>query len=267
MEKITEMPSHYRHLEQMSTEDLVKNINEEDQQVALAVRQVLSPIVLLVNALTEKLGKGGRLFYLGAGTSGRLGILDASEWAPTYGVPEEMVHALMAGGQAAYRFGIEDAEDSYDTGWKDLQEHHVSANDFAIGIAASGTTPYVVGALKKCRENGILTGCIVCNPQSPVAAQSDFPIEVITGPEFVTGSTRMKSGTATKMVLNMLSTSVMIRLGRVKDNRMVHMQLSNEKLVDRGTKMLMEATGIKDYEEAKARLLKYGNVYNALRNS
>ncbi|MBN9381415.1 MAG: N-acetylmuramic acid 6-phosphate etherase [Chitinophagaceae bacterium] len=264
MEKITEMPSRYRHLEKMSTDGIVRCINEEDQQVALSVQKVLPHIVSLVDAITLRLADKGRLFYVGAGTSGRLGILDASEWAPTFGVPETMVHGIMAGGQDAYRFGIEDAEDDYDQGWKDLQQHHISPADFVVGIAASGTTPYVAGALRQCREHNIGTGCIVCNPDSPVAAWADYPVEVIVGPEFVTGSTRMKSGSAQKMVLNMLSTAVMIRLGRVQDNRMVHMQISNEKLQDRGVRMLMEKAGIPGYEEARTLLEKHGSVHAAL---
>lgn len=262
--KITESPSIYRHIEKMSTAEILQHINEEDQKVALAVQKVLPRIEALVDAAAPKLASGGRLFYMGAGTSGRLGVLDASECPPTYGVDADMVNGLMAGGDAALRFGIEDAEDSYETGWKDLQDYKITNKDFVIGIAASGTTPYVVGALEQCRKNGIATGCIVCNPGSPVAAHADYPVEVIVGPEFITGSTRMKSGTAQKMVLNMISTSVMIRLGRVYDNRMVHMQISNEKLVDRGTRMLMEKAGIKDYEEAKTRLLKYGSVHAAM---
>lgn len=263
--KITEMPSQYRHLEKMSTAEIIRHINEEDQRVAHAVQRALPAIALLIDALTAKLKQGGRLFYIGAGTSGRLGILDASEWAPTYGVPETLVNGLMAGGQAAFRFGIEDAEDSYEAGWDDLQAYEISEKDFVIGIAASGTTPYVVGGLREARKNGILTGCIVCNFQSPVAAQADYPVEVIVGPEFVTGSTRMKSGTAQKMVLNMISTAVMIHLGRVQDNRMLYMQVGNEKLIDRGTRMLMEKAGISDYQEARSRLLKYGSVHEALK--
>lgn len=264
--KITESPSSYRHIERMSTEEVIRHINEEDQKVALAVKQVLPKIEMLIEGAWPKLADGGRLFYMGAGTSGRLGVLDASECPPTYGVDAEVVNGLMAGGDAALRFGIEDAEDSFETGWKDLQDHSISNKDFVIGIAASGTTPYVVGALRECQRNGIATGCIVCNPGSPVTAHADFPVEVIVGPEFITGSTRMKSGTAQKMVLNMISTTIMIRLGRVQDNRMVHMQISNDKLVDRGTKMLMEKTGIASYEEAKARLLKYGSVHAAIEN-
>jgi N-acetylmuramic acid 6-phosphate etherase len=262
--KTTETPSRYRHLEKMPAAEIVRHINEEDQSVALSVQKKLSAIVALIEALAERMASGGRLFYIGAGTSGRLGILDASEWAPTFGVPETWVNGLMAGGQNAFRFGIEDAEDNYETAWKDLKEFNITEKDFVIGIAASGTTPYVVGGLRDSRKHGIATGCIVCNENSPVALHADYPIEVVVGPEFITGSTRMKSGTAQKMVLNMISTTVMIKLGRVEDNRMVHMQISNEKLVDRGTLMLMEKSGITDYEEAKAKLLKYGSVHEAI---
>jgi N-acetylmuramic acid 6-phosphate etherase len=264
IEKITEQPSLYRHLEKMPVAELLEHINDEDQKVAIAVRKVLPQIESLVNAVVAKLEAGGRIFYLGAGTSGRLGVLDASECPPTYGVPAEMVVGLMAGGDEALRFGIEDAEDDPQGGWNDLQQHQVTKNDIVIGIAASGTTPYVWGALQHCRNRNIVTGCIVCNPGSKVAQNADYPVEVIVGPEFVTGSTRMKSGTAQKMVLNMITTAAMIRLGRVFDNRMVHMQISNDKLVDRGTKMLMEKTGISDYETAKSYLLQYGSVQLAI---
>lgn len=263
-QKVTEMPSHYRHLEQMTMDELLQHINEEDMTVAQSVNKVLPQVKALANVVTDRLQDGGRLFYIGAGTSGRLGVLDASEAPPTYGVPDDMVIGIMAGGDAALRFGIEDAEDNPEQGWLDLQRYGINAKDVVIGIAASGTTPYVEGALKYSRENGIATGCIVCNAGSPVAAQADFPVEVVVGPEFVTGSTRMKSGTAQKMVLNMISTSAMIRLGKVHDNRMVHMQISNEKLIDRGTKMLMEKAGISDYEEAKQLLQRYGTVNAAL---
>lgn len=259
------MPSAYRHLEKMKTEEIIRHINAEDQTVATAVAKVLPVITKLAEAIIEKLKKGGRLFYIGAGTSGRLGVLDASECPPTYGVPATLVVGLMAGGDAALRFGIEDEEDNEAAGWRDLQLQKVSVNDVVIGIAASGTTPYVAGALRECRKNGITTGCIVCNPDSPVAAHADFAVEVITGPEFVTGSTRMKSGTAQKMILNMISTAAMIGIGRVKDNRMVHMQISNEKLLDRGTKMLMEKTGITDYTEAKKILQQHGSVDAAIK--
>jgi N-acetylmuramic acid 6-phosphate etherase len=264
--KITESPSPYRYQERMTAEEIVANINQEDQTVAQTVAKQLPAIAALAEAIAEKLRAGGRLFYVGAGTSGRLGVLDASECPPTYGVPDEMVIGLMAGGDAALRYGIEDEEDNAAGGWRDLQKYQVSSADIVIGIAASGTTPYVSGALEACRANGIITGCIVCNPGSPVAAQADHPIEVVTGPEFVTGSTRMKAGTAQKMVLNMLSTTAMIRIGRVEDNRMVHMQISNEKLVDRGVKMLMEKSGITDYAQAKRVLLAAGTVDAAVKN-
>jgi N-acetylmuramic acid 6-phosphate etherase len=264
-QRITEMPSPYRHLEQMKTEEIIQHMNEEDKTVAQSVAQVLPRITALVDAIVPKLQAGGRLFYLGAGTSGRLGVLDASECPPTYGVPAEMVVGLMAGGDAALRFGVEDEEDNEQAGWNDLEKEQVSAKDVVIGIAASGTTPYVVGALKECRQRGITTGCIVCNPHSPVASHADYPVEIITGPEFVTGSTRMKAGTAQKMVLNMISTATMIRIGRVHDNRMVHMQISNEKLLDRGVKMLMEKSGIADYAAAKSLLLAHGSVDAALK--
>jgi N-acetylmuramic acid 6-phosphate etherase len=262
--KTTEMPSAYRHLEKMTTEELLNHINYEDSTVAGSIRGLLPLIGQLVDAAAERMEQGGRLFYIGAGTSGRLGVLDASECPPTYGVPDDMVIGIMAGGDEALRFGIEDAEDSEAQGWLDLEKYGVKDKDVVIGIAASGTTPYVMGALKTAQQHGMLTACIVCNSGSPIARYADFPLEAVVGPEFVTGSTRMKSGTAQKLILNMISTSVMIRLGKILDNRMVNMQISNEKLVDRGVKMLMEKTGITDYEEAKARLLKYGNVKNAI---
>jgi N-acetylmuramic acid 6-phosphate etherase len=264
--KITESPSPYRYQERMTAEEIVANINKEDQTVALTVEKQLPAIAALAEVIATKLRAGGRLFYVGAGTSGRLGVLDASECPPTYGVPDEMVIGLMAGGDAALRYGIEDEEDNAAGGWRDLQKYQVSPADVVIGIAASGTTPYVRGALETCRQNGIITGCIVCNPGSPVAAHADYPIEVVTGPEFVTGSTRMKAGTAQKMVLNMLTTTAMIRIGRVEDNRMVHMQITNEKLVDRGVKMLMEKASIDDYEQAKRVLLAAGSVDAAVKN-
>ncbi|WP_317131520.1 N-acetylmuramic acid 6-phosphate etherase [Pedobacter aquae] len=210
--------------------------------------------------------QGGRMFYIGAGTSGRLGVLDASECPPTYGVSDDLVIGIMAGGDEALRYGIEDAEDSFEQGWLDLKSYDVNSKDVVIGIAASGTTPYVIGALKEARNNGIFTACIVCNSNSPISQNSDIPLEIVVGPEFVTGSTRMKSGTAQKMILNMISTSVMIRLGKVLDNNMLNMQISNEKLIDRGVKMLMDKSGITNYDNAKAYLLRYGNVKNALEN-
>lgn len=263
MEKVTESPSNYRHLEKMSTLELLTNINREDQTVPLAIAKIIPKIERLVDVIAEKMAAGGRLFYIGAGTSGRLGIVDASECPPTYGVPFDWVIGIMAGGDAAIRKSVEFAEDDKNLAWKDLSQHLVNEQDVVVGIAASGTTPYVVHGLEDCRAKGITTGCITCNPDSPLAAQSDFPIEVVVGPEFVTGSTRMKAGTAQKLVLNMISTSVMIKLGRVLDNRMIDMQLSNNKLLDRGTKMLMKALDI-EYQEANERLLKYGSVRKAM---
>lgn len=263
MEKFTEKTSHYRHLEQQSTEQLLTWINDEDQKVPAAIRPVIPQIGALVDAIADRLMAGGRLFYIGAGTSGRLGIVDASECPPTFGVPHSLVNGLIAGGDAAIRKAVEFAEDNTEQGWEDLKVHDITPKDVVIGIAASGGTPYVVGALKRCREAGVLTGSITCNPGSPVAQQADHAIEVVVGPEFVTGSTRMKAGTAQKLVLNMISTSVMIRLGRVQDNKMVDMQLSNDKLVDRGTRMVMEQLHI-PYDVAKALLLEHGSVRNAV---
>jgi N-acetylmuramic acid 6-phosphate etherase len=263
MQRITETPSNYRHLEKMSTRELLTNINKEDRTVPTAVEKEIHKIEQLVNAIVPKMKNGGRLFYIGAGTSGRLGIVDASECPPTFGVTDDWVIGIIAGGDGAIRKAVEFAEDDVNLAWKDLQAYHINNQDVVVGIAASGTTPYVVRGLETCRKNGITTGCITCNPNSPMAAQSDFPIEVIVGPEFVTGSTRMKSGTAQKLVLNMISTSVMIQLGRVQDNRMVDMQLSNNKLVDRGTKMVLNTLNI-DYEIAKALLLKHGSVRKAI---
>lgn len=263
MQKTTEADSYYNNLEQMSIHELLQNMNKEDMTVPQAVAKAISQIEKLVEVIAAKMQLGGRLFYMGAGTSGRLGILDASECPPTYGIEHGRVVGLIAGGDTAIRKAVEFAEDDLKQGWQDLQEHHITEHDVVVGITASGTTPYVIGALEKCNENNIVTGCIVCNNGSPAAAVSQFPIEVIVGPEFVTGSTRMKSGTAQKLVLNMISTSVMIKLGRVKGNKMVDMQLSNEKLVDRGTRMVMKNTGLEDYETAKALLLKYGSVRKA----
>jgi N-acetylmuramic acid 6-phosphate etherase len=261
--KITEATSHYRHLEKMSTHELLVSINNEDKKVPLAVEAAIPQIERLVDVVTDKMLSGGRLFYIGAGTSGRLGILDASECPPTYGVPHDLVIGLIAGGDAAIRKAVEFAEDSTTQGWEDLQQYHINSKDVVVGIAASGRTPYVVAALKTCRQHSIVTGCITCNPDTAVAKEADYPIEVIAGPEFVTGSTRMKAGTAQKLVLNMLSTGVMIRIGRVHDNKMVHMQLTNEKLIERGTKMVMEATGL-DRQKSNELLLKYGSVKEAL---
>jgi len=263
-EKITEQPSRYRHLEKMTVEELLININKEDKTVPYAVEKAIPQIEKLVEAAVDKMLSGGRLFYVGAGTSGRLGVVDASECPPTYGVPYGLVIAVIAGGDKAITSAVEFAEDDKDEGWKDLQKHQVNDKDFVIGIAASGTTPYVIGALEQCRKLGILTGCITNNPGSPLTLVSDYPVEVEVGPEFVTGSTRMKSGTSQKLVLNMISTAIMIQLGRVEDNKMVNMQLSNEKLVDRGTKMVMERLELTDYEKAKELLLKYGSVRKAV---
>jgi N-acetylmuramic acid 6-phosphate etherase len=263
MERITEQSSNYRHLEKMSAEELLRNINNEDKTVPFAVEKALPQIAALVNVVVEKMKEGGRLFYIGAGTSGRLGILDASECPPTYGVPPDWVIAVIAGGERAIRKSVEKAEDSTEQAWLDLEAFYINPQDVVIGIAASGTTPYVVNGLKTCRAHGIVTGCITCNPGTPVAEQSDYPIEVITGPEFVTGSTRMKAGTAQKLVLNMVSTSAMIGLGRVIDNKMVDMQLSNTKLIDRGTKILKNALGL-SYNAANELLLKHGSVRKAM---
>lgn len=259
MKRVTEAESNYQSLETLSTAELLQGINREDQTVAVAVEKAIPQIEKLVNAALEKMQAGGRLFYMGAGTSGRLGIVDASECPPTYGVPHGLVNGIIAGGDKAIRKAVEFAEDDTEQGWKDLEEHQIRKNDFVIGIAASGTTPYVIGAIKKARENGLLTGCITCNPGSPLAEACQFPIEVVVGPEFVTGSTRMKAGTAQKLVLNMVSTSLMIRLGRVKGNRMVDMQLSNNKLVDRGIKMVIDETGLSP-DRARVLLEKYGSV-------
>lgn len=263
--KITEQDSSYNHLEKMSVNELLTNINNEDQKVAFAVQKSIPQIEKLVLQTVEKLKNGGRIFYLGAGTSGRLGIVDASECPPTFGVPHELVVGLIAGGDTAIRKAVEFAEDSTTQGWEDLQKFSISKKDVVIGLAASGTTPYVISALEKCNENNITTGCITCNKNSPLAAVSQYPIEVIVGPEFVTGSSRMKAGTAQKLVLNMISTSTMIQLGKVKGNKMVDMQLSNNKLVERGEKMLINELNI-DQKEAKELLKKYGNVRNALLN-
>ena len=265
MKKTTESDSNYDALEKMSTADLLININAEDKTVALSVEKQLSQIENLINAIVPKMKKGGRMFYLGAGTSGRLGVVDASECPPTFGVDHGLVIGLMAGGDTAMRKAVEFAEDSTELGWNDLSEHAIHTNDVVVGIAASGTTPYVIAALKKCQEENITTACIVCNESSPVSEVSDYPIEVVVGPEFVTGSTRMKSGTAQKLVLNMISTSVMIKLGKVKGNKMVDMHLSNKKLVDRGTKMLMQEIGV-EYETANDLLNQFGSVRNAVDN-
>ncbi|QCR24329.1 N-acetylmuramic acid 6-phosphate etherase [Pontibacter sp. SGAir0037] len=259
----TESASNYQRLEQMPVRELLENINKEDKSVPLAVEKALPQIEALVHATVDKLKQNGRLFYIGAGTSGRLGIVDASECPPTYGVPHGMVIGIIAGGDGAIRKAVEFAEDDLNQAWQDLQEHQITDRDIVVGIAASGRTPYVIGGLEACRSRGITTGCIVCNAGSAVAAAADFPVEVVTGPEFVTGSTRMKAGTAQKLVLNMLTTSTMIRLGRVKGNKMVDMQLSNNKLVDRGTRMVMEEL-LLPYEQAAALLKQHGQVRAAI---
>lgn len=262
-ERITEQPSRHDHLEQMSVGELLQHINEEDRRVPGAVATAIPQIEALVIATVPKMQEGGRLFYIGAGTSGRLGILDASECPPTYGVPHDWVVGLIAGGDQAIRRAVENAEDSETQAWEDLLAWQINASDTVIGIAASGTTPYVIHGLRACRAQGITTGCITCNPGAPVTREADFPMVAAVGPEFVTGSTRMKSGTAQKLMLNMISTAIMIRLGRVRGNRMVDMQLSNAKLIDRGVKMVMQATGM-EYAAAQAQLMRYGNVRQAI---
>jgi N-acetylmuramic acid 6-phosphate etherase len=264
---ITESESNYRHLEQMSVKELLTNINREDRTVADATEKAIPQIEPLVQVIADKMLAGGRLFYIGAGTSGRLAVVDASECPPTYGVPQGLVIAIIAGGSKAITEAVEFAEDDQEQGWPDLQEHQVNEKDVVIGIAASGTTPYVIAALKKCREYNIITGSISCNPDAPISAVADYPIEAVVGPEFVTGSTRMKSGTAQKLILNMISTSVMIQLGRVEDNKMVNMQLTNDKLIERGVKMLMDKLQTDDYNAAKTLLLRYGSVKKSLDNS
>jgi N-acetylmuramic acid 6-phosphate etherase len=249
----------------MSVEEILSHINNEDKTVPLAVEKSLPQIKALTEQIVVNLQKNGRIFYIGAGTSGRLGILDASECPPTFGVPHELVVGLIAGGDIAIRKAVEFAEDSTEKGWIDLQKHQISEKDIVIGIAASGTTPYVISALKKCNQNNIITGCITCNKNSPLSKVSQFPIEVVVGPEFVTGSSRMKAGTAQKMILNMLSTATMIQLGKVKGNKMVDMQLSNNKLVDRGQKMIAQELNINE-EEAFILLNKFGSVRNAIKN-
>lgn len=258
--KITEEPSYYRHLEKMSISEVLVHINDEDKTVPLAVEKSIPQIEKLVDVVADKMLMGGRLFYIGAGTSGRLAVVDASECPPTFGVPYNLVIAIIAGGHAAITQAVEYAEDDVNQGWIDLEQFNITPGDVVVGIAASGTTPYVIGALEACKKNGIVTGSITCNPGSPVSIAADYAVEVAVGPEFVTGSTRMKSGTAQKLILNMISTTVMIQLGRVEDNKMVNMQLTNEKLVDRGVKMILEKLKSNDYEKAKTLLLETGSV-------
>jgi N-acetylmuramic acid 6-phosphate etherase len=262
--RTTEEPSLYHDIEKSSTEAIVSNINTEDKKVAFEVEKQIPQISLLVDAAAHKLQNGGRLFYIGAGTSGRLGMVDASECPPTFGVSEDVVVGIIAGGQKAMFHAVENAEDDMAQAWIDLQAYKISALDVVVGIAASGTTPYVIGGLKKCQEQGIITGSISCNANSPISAHANFPIEVVVGPEFVTGSTRMKSGTAQKMVLNMISTAVMIKLGRIKGNKMVNMQLTNQKLFDRGVKMIMDELKINDTAKAEQLLKTYGSVKKSI---
>ncbi|MCF8715785.1 N-acetylmuramic acid 6-phosphate etherase [Joostella atrarenae] len=261
--RTTEQASKYNHLEKMTVKELLTNINKEDLTVPEAVSKELSSIEALVNAIVPKLENGGRLFYMGAGTSGRLGVVDASECPPTFGVPYDLVIGIIAGGEIAIRKAVEFAEDSANQGWEDLQEYNVSEKDVVIGIAASGTTPYVIGALEMCNKNNITTGSISCNRKSPLSQEAQYPIDVVVGPEFVTGSSRMKAGTAQKLVLNMISTAVMIRLGKVIGNKMVDMQLSNHKLVDRGIRMIMDEIPV-DEAKAKELLEKNGSVRNSI---
>ncbi|MCH2230254.1 MAG: N-acetylmuramic acid 6-phosphate etherase [Crocinitomicaceae bacterium] len=261
--KVTESSSNYDNLDKMSTNELLNAINSEDRTVAESVERIIAAVERFIDACYDRMKNGGRLFYIGAGTSGRLGIVDASECPPTFGVDHGVVVGLIAGGDSAIRKAVENAEDDYDQAWIDLSKHNINENDTIIGIAASGSTPYVIGGLKKANKSGLLTGSITCNPNNPIEKESSYPMTVIVGPEFVTGSTRMKAGTAQKLVLNMISTSLMIKLGHVKGNQMVDMQLSNNKLVDRGAKMIQESLSI-NYNQAKALLKKYGSVRKAI---
>jgi N-acetylmuramic acid 6-phosphate etherase len=261
--KITEQTSNYEHLDKMSVDELLTNINNEDKTVPHAVEKALPQIAALVTQIVKKMKNGGRLFYIGAGTSGRLGVVDASECPPTFGVPFDTVVGIIAGGDEAIRKAVENAEDNTTQAWIDLQQHTVTSDDVVIGIAASGTTPYVIGGLEKCNENGIITASISCNAGSPISTIAQFPIDVVVGPEFVTGSSRMKAGTAQKLVLNMISTATMIQLGKVKGNKMVDMQLSNSKLVDRGVKMIMSEIPV-SYEKASNLLQATGSVRKAV---
>jgi len=262
--RITESNSNYDHIENFSTTEILQNINAEDKKVAYAVEQVIPAIQTLVDSIVGKLSNGGRLFYIGAGTSGRLGLVDASECPPTFGVPNDLVIGIIAGGHQAMFKAVENAEDNMEQAWKDLLDYNISNLDVVIGIAASGTTPYVIGGLQTCRQNQITTGSISCNLNSPVSDHADFPIEVVVGPEFITGSTRMKSGTAQKMVLNMISTAVMIKLGRIKGNKMVNMQLTNQKLFDRGVKMIMDELNTIDTAKATELLKEHGSVKKSI---
>ncbi|WP_199269645.1 N-acetylmuramic acid 6-phosphate etherase [Formosa sp. L2A11] len=259
----TEQASDYNNLEKMSTNELLTNMNSEDKTVPLAIEKAVPSIEKLVDVIYEKMNVGGRLFYIGAGTSGRLGVLDASECPPTYGVSDDWVIGLIAGGDFALRKAVENAEDDTDLAWKDLEKYNITEKDVLVGIAASGTTPYVIGGVKKAKEHNIVTGCVTCNQDSPLSLEVDYPIELVVGPEFVTGSTRMKAGTAQKLALNMISTTVMIKLGRVKGNKMVNMQLSNKKLVNRGVKMIVDELNI-DEKLAKKLLIEHKSVKDTL---
>ena len=260
---ITESSSHFENLDKMTVKELLTNINLEDSKVHLAVRKAIPRIEKLISKIIVRMKKGGRIFYLGAGTSGRLGVLDASEVPPTFGVPHTIVIGLIAGGETALRRSVESAEDDPNKAWKELEIFNINTKDTVIGIAASGTTPYVIGGIKRARENGILTGCITCNPDSKLVEATEIPVVVVVGPEFVTGSTRLKAGTAQKMVLNMITTTVMIKLGRVKGNKMVNMQLTNKKLIERGTRMIVEELNIQR-EAARILLMQHGSVKKAL---
>ncbi len=264
MERITEQPSLYRHLEKMSVDELITNINQEDQKVALAIKKELPQISKLISAIEQQLRADGRLFYLGAGSGGRLSVLDKVELPNTYGIEKGVINCLLAGGEEKLLQVLEEKEDDTEDAWRQMQLYQVTSKDFVLGISASGTTPFVLAGLKKCKELQIPCGCIVGNPDSPIAAVADYPVEVITGPEFVTGSTRMKCGTVQKMLFDMISTTVLIRLGRVEDNRMVNVRLINDKVVDRSVKMLMEKRELTDYDQAKELILKYGNVKKAM---
>jgi N-acetylmuramic acid 6-phosphate etherase len=264
MIRITEQPSGYRHLEKMSIEELTTNINSEDKKVAIAIEKALPQLNKLIACIVEKLKNGGRLFYLGAGSGGRLSVLDVIELPTTYGIEEGMVNVILAGGVEHLVKALEQKEDDVHEGWSELKKQNVSSKDLVVGISASGTTPFVLAGLKACRQHGIVTGCIVSNPDSPIAAEADWPVEVITGPEFVTGSTRMKCGTAQKMIFDMISTTSMIQLGRVEDNRMVNVRLVNDKIIDRSVRILMEKADLKDYDAAKNLLLEQGSVKKAM---
>lgn len=264
MTKITEKAAEYRNIEQKSVEEITRLINKEDKTVPFAVEKALPEIQALIKAIVAKLKNGGRMFYIGAGSGGRLSVLDVIELPTTYGIEKGMVSAVLAGGVERLADALEEMEDDEQQGWNALLNHNISAGDIVIGISASGTTPYVLGALEKCRENKISTGCIVSNPDSPIARQADYPVEVITGPEFITGSTRMKCGTAQKIIFDMISTTTMIQLGRVKDNKMVHVKLINNKIIDRSVRILMELSGLDTYDDAKELLMRYGSVERAL---